>query len=358
VEVEGDDVVTWHYGLIARWWANFNVDGPEIEFFRAFVAAGQPALDVACGTGRLLVPWVAAGLDVDGVDASADMITACAEAAHTVGATPGLYVQPVHRLDVPRRYGTIVMCGGFGLGGTRQQDVDRLRRMFAHLRPGGRLALDYEVEDVDVERWRVSPRGPSQPPAPDRRRHAPDGCDYALAHRVVDIDRAGRAMVRELGAWQWRDDSSWRTRRTGWCATCGPATRSSPASRTSGSAKSRWSAVTTAVRRAVTNASSSTSPAALKGLLAEPVMEPWIGSAAHGAKREGSDGSRSCGRRCPNSWRAVLPPQRCLSVLDRLAVAAVQGLCLGPAVATPVPAVPILLWDQTPHSSDTPCPAE
>jgi len=22
--------VTWHYGLIARWWAEFNTDGPEI----------------------------------------------------------------------------------------------------------------------------------------------------------------------------------------------------------------------------------------------------------------------------------------------------------------------------------------
>jgi SAM-dependent methyltransferase len=206
VEVEGADIVTWHYGLIARWWANFNVDGPEIEFFRPFVVTGQPTLDVACGTGRLLVPWVAAGLDVDGVDASADMITACAEAAQRVGAVPNLYVQPVHRLDVPRRYGTIVMCGGFGLGGTRQQDLDGLRRMFAHLRPGGRLALDYEVENVAVERWRVSPPGPSQPPAPDRRRRAPDGCDYALAHRVVDIDRPGRAMIRELDAWQWRED--------------------------------------------------------------------------------------------------------------------------------------------------------
>ena len=48
---------TWHHGLIARWWANFNLDGPEIAFFRTYVASGQPALDVECGSGRLLVPW-------------------------------------------------------------------------------------------------------------------------------------------------------------------------------------------------------------------------------------------------------------------------------------------------------------
>ncbi len=65
-----DKVVTWHHGLMAHWWANFNTDGPEIEYFGSFVRAGQPGLDAACGTGRLLVPWVAEGLDIDGVDAS------------------------------------------------------------------------------------------------------------------------------------------------------------------------------------------------------------------------------------------------------------------------------------------------
>ena len=33
---------TWHYGLVAEWWAAFNIDGPEIDYFGRFVAAGQP----------------------------------------------------------------------------------------------------------------------------------------------------------------------------------------------------------------------------------------------------------------------------------------------------------------------------
>jgi SAM-dependent methyltransferase len=201
-------VTTWHHGLIARWWANFNLDGPEIEFFRPIVADGQPALDVACGTGRLLVPWVADGLDVDGADASADMIAACRVAARRVGRDPALFVQPVHRLDLPRRYGAIVMCGGFGLGGSRDQDREGLRRMFEHLRPGGRLALDYEVAEADTPWPEVAPASDANagPPGPDERRVGEDGFAYALRHRVVSVDRADRSMVRELEAWQWRDD--------------------------------------------------------------------------------------------------------------------------------------------------------
>jgi 2-polyprenyl-3-methyl-5-hydroxy-6-metoxy-1,4-benzoquinol methylase len=76
---------TWHYGLVAKWWAEFNHDGPEIAYFQQHVEAGQPALDVACGTGRLLIPYLRAGLDVDGCDVSADMIALCREHAEREG---------------------------------------------------------------------------------------------------------------------------------------------------------------------------------------------------------------------------------------------------------------------------------
>ena len=33
---------TWHYGVIARYWAEFNTEGPEIEYFGRFVSAASP----------------------------------------------------------------------------------------------------------------------------------------------------------------------------------------------------------------------------------------------------------------------------------------------------------------------------
>ena len=208
--VEGDtgpddvDVVTWHYGLIAKWWALFNLDGPEIEFFRPFVEAGQPALDAACGTGRLLVPWVAAGLDVDGVDASADMIAGCREAAQRVGRNPTLYVQPLHRLELPRRYGAIIVCGGFGLGATREhdwRDSTACTRTSTRRGPGaglrGRRVRRRTVADVAAEgRRRVAAGAGGSAPRTRRR-------EYALRHRIVAVDVAARRLSRELQAWQW-----------------------------------------------------------------------------------------------------------------------------------------------------------
>ena len=199
---------TWHHGLIARWWANFNLDGPEIAFFRSYVEAGQPALDVGCGSGRLLVPWVSDGLDVDGVDASADMIDACRAAADAAGCEPDLYVQSTDRLDLPRRYGAIVNCGAFGLGGSRSDDAEGLRRLRDHLLPGGVVALDYEVGEFDDDRWRGwRPRPPVTTPPPEHARQlGRDGFSYALRHRVTSVDLAERSLTREMQAWQWHGD--------------------------------------------------------------------------------------------------------------------------------------------------------
>jgi 2-polyprenyl-3-methyl-5-hydroxy-6-metoxy-1,4-benzoquinol methylase len=65
-----DQPQTWHYGLVAQWWAEFNVaKREELAFYQRCIRRfGQPALDVACGAGRLLVPLCQAGLEVDGCD--------------------------------------------------------------------------------------------------------------------------------------------------------------------------------------------------------------------------------------------------------------------------------------------------
>lgn len=212
MEVSPVEPQSWHHGLVARWWSLFRDSGPEIDYFGQFVEAGQPALDVACGTGRLLVPWVAAGLDVDGCDVSPDMIRLCRQAAQAVGRAPQLYCQAMHELDVPRRYQTIIVCGGIGLGSTREQDQEALRRLHDHLDPGGRLVLDNEVPYSDATYWgywlaRGSGALPEPEVPPGERALGPDGCEYALASRMLSLDPVTQQAAWEIHARQWRDGS-------------------------------------------------------------------------------------------------------------------------------------------------------
>ena len=112
---------TWHYGLVARWWAEFNAPDPdELAFYQSVVERnGPPALDLGCGTGRLMLPLLSAGLDVDGCDRSPDMLALCRAEASRHGLAPQLYQQAMHDLDLPRSYKTIYICDSFEIGGRR-----------------------------------------------------------------------------------------------------------------------------------------------------------------------------------------------------------------------------------------------
>jgi SAM-dependent methyltransferase len=209
---DSEERQTWHYGLVARWWAEFNTGGPEIAYFRTFVEAGQPALDVACGTGRLLIPYLHEGLDVDGCDVSADMIALCRERAGREGLSPTLRVQAMHELDMHRRYRTIYVCGGFGLGASGDECEEALRRMHEHLEPGGTLVFDKEppyVDDWTWPYWATSKRGELPHPFPDSgtRRTASDGTEYEIRGRIVDIDPLAQRVTLEMCGYRWRDGS-------------------------------------------------------------------------------------------------------------------------------------------------------
>jgi SAM-dependent methyltransferase len=208
------DPQTWHYGLIARYWAEFNDDfrSHEIPYFqRRIEEGGGPALDVGCGTGRLLVPYLRAGLDVDGCDVSADMVALCREKAERERLTPRLWVQPMHELDPPRRYRTIYVCGAFGLGSTRAQDCASLRRFYEALERDGTLFLDIEVPYADEPVWKYWPQEaraglPQEARPPSRRQRASDGTEYALSARIVELDPLEQRLRYEMHAERWRND--------------------------------------------------------------------------------------------------------------------------------------------------------
>jgi SAM-dependent methyltransferase len=209
-----DQPQTWHYGLMARWWAEFVVDGgDELTYYqRAVERYGRPALDLACGVGRLLIPMRQAGLDVDGCDISADMIAVCRERAERAGVTPDLYVQPMHQLDVPRTYRTIYMCGAFGIGGHREHDREALRRCYQSLAPGGTLIFDHHLPYEDPEEWRswlpderdTLPSPWPEPGSGDRRRAA-NGDELERNVRRVALDPLAQHLTMEARCSLWRE---------------------------------------------------------------------------------------------------------------------------------------------------------
>lgn len=194
---------TWHHGLVARWWAEFNLDGPEVAYFRGLVREhGQPALDVGCGTGRVLLPLLEDGLDIDGVDVSGDMLALCRERAALEGLTPSLFEQPMHELSLPRTYRTIFICGSFGIGGDHARDRLALTRALEALEPGGVLAIDLPGarDDEEWREWalRAEREVPQPWPEASPRRIARDGTVFELRSRLAAVDAANEVITLEI----------------------------------------------------------------------------------------------------------------------------------------------------------------
>jgi SAM-dependent methyltransferase len=198
---------TWHYGLVARWWAEFNEpEEDDLAFFGECITRfGEPVLDGGCGTGRMLIPLLQQGHDVDGSDLSPDMLAFCRTKAEQAGYQPKLYEQALHELELPRQYRTIYLCGVFGIGGYRQHDIEALRRLYRQLEPGGALVFDHVLPYHHAVHWPCwLPGGrehlPESWPDEGTRRQAADGDEIELRVRLVELDPLEQRVTAEIRA--------------------------------------------------------------------------------------------------------------------------------------------------------------
>jgi SAM-dependent methyltransferase len=184
---------------VADYWAVVNLDAPELELYRRYLRS--PILDAGCGAGRLLGPLRREGFDIDGCDASADMIERCRR--RVPDAT--LWVSPLHDLSPPRRYATIVCSGVLGLGSTRAQDGEAIERLYDALLPGGTLVLDNEERPF---RWHV--RGWNEPSEGEislrSRVDAVDDDDRCVHMTIRAETPDGRREEHALTMRQWYRD--------------------------------------------------------------------------------------------------------------------------------------------------------
>lgn len=139
------DCGDFYYHLVAQGYDHFlaGIDFGDTEFYRRLIREdGRPALELGCGTGRLLLPLIGAGLQVHGLDPSPEMLAICRRKAEKQGVSPVLHEQAMQDLQLEYRYGVIFCAvGSFALL-SDAGDVDRtLRACLRHLSAGGQLVL-------------------------------------------------------------------------------------------------------------------------------------------------------------------------------------------------------------------------
>lgn len=132
--------------------AAYDLDKPEappdeLAFYTAHIERyGQPVLELMSGSGRFLGPLVTAGFDIDGIDASADMLGACVRRYPEQDLDGRLHEQLMHQLDLPRRYAfAFCAAGSFGQVVDEAEVAESLARIRRHLLPGGWFLVEVET---------------------------------------------------------------------------------------------------------------------------------------------------------------------------------------------------------------------
>ncbi len=182
------------YDAAYGWWKE------DLPFYVALArGAAGPVLEVGCGTGRVYLPMLQAGADVDGFDLSSGMLAVLRRKAAALGLEPRVRQADMRDFTMPRRYALILIpFRAFLHALTTDDQLRTLRACREHLEPGGCLVVDLFhptfarlVEPAD--QWRAEHEFP----------HPESGAPLALWSRA-ERDLVNQVMhvemeLRELG---------------------------------------------------------------------------------------------------------------------------------------------------------------
>lgn len=163
-ETRFDDV---YYGLVVDAYELFHPQGNlnDVPFYAELIRE-RPGrvLELMCGSGRVLLPLLRQGFTVDGTDSSPEMLARCKFNAQAEELKPELYEQFAHELHSSHRYRTILLTySSFALLTNRDEALEALRRIYAHLDNDGQFLLDMAIPWVHHNSvsgvWQLSRQG-------------------------------------------------------------------------------------------------------------------------------------------------------------------------------------------------------
>lgn len=119
-----------------------------LNFFMDYaINANGPILEPMCGTGRFLIPMLEKRLDIQGFDASPQMLNALKEKyAQISSKKPPVWEQFVEEFENKKLYNLIfVPFGSWGLITDIENSKKSLQKMYSHLAPGGKFVIEIET---------------------------------------------------------------------------------------------------------------------------------------------------------------------------------------------------------------------
>ena len=125
--------------------------GGDLEFYRDLANEADTVLEVGCGTGRIYLELLAAGVDADGIDVSSGMLEVLRDRATERGLEANVWEADVRTFEAHREYDLVIVPFRTFLHLLEVDDqLSALESIYDALAPGGRLALNAFVPNYEV----------------------------------------------------------------------------------------------------------------------------------------------------------------------------------------------------------------
>ncbi len=129
----------FYTGIVVDVYGPLRGSVPDPRVYARFIGKwGEPALELGCGDGDPLLTLRADGLDVEGLDSSADMLSKLRRTAAERDIDVTVHHAPIEEMDLARTYRSVFLAGPtFNLIADDATAGRALERIRAHLDPDG-----------------------------------------------------------------------------------------------------------------------------------------------------------------------------------------------------------------------------
>ncbi len=123
----------------------------DLEFYlKEAKKANGSVLEVACGTGRILLPLLEAGVDIDGFDISNKMLQVLKKKAEEKNLKVNVWKADMRNFKSKKKYDLIIVpYRAFNHVEKSEDQIKTLKNIKKHLKKGGRLILNFFYPDFN-----------------------------------------------------------------------------------------------------------------------------------------------------------------------------------------------------------------
>jgi ubiquinone/menaquinone biosynthesis C-methylase UbiE len=122
----------------------------DLLFYKKFIENKNSVLELASGTGRLLLPYLKSGINIDGLDFSSEMLDICKNKLKSANLETNLFNQNMANFNCNKKYDSIILAySAYTSLLDKPSAISCLKCIHSHLHENGTLLISLFIPSYE-----------------------------------------------------------------------------------------------------------------------------------------------------------------------------------------------------------------